>query len=123
MRVAIKVGTRHLWPAIGLKIPRERASSARSAIFRVSGLAERGLRHTQGRPSHVQPRNLSVLSDFQTADSSICKQTAVVSNKFLVPPLHPSLRLSPEHGPAGSRQQKLIWQQGGKHQSTTAVFS
>ena len=38
--VAINVGTRHLWPAIGLKVRRERASGAHSAIFAFPGLAE-----------------------------------------------------------------------------------
>lgn len=38
--VAIDVGTRHLWPAIGLKIRRERASSAQSAISAFPGIAE-----------------------------------------------------------------------------------
>lgn len=48
--VAIDVGTRHLWPAIGLKIRRERAGSARFAILAFPGLAEWELRHTQGPP-------------------------------------------------------------------------
>ena len=99
-RAATNVGTRRLWPAIGLNFLHKRASSARSAIFAFPGIAEQNsviprVTHPMCDRAACPPYQIS---REQIAASASREQS--FQTNFLYS-LHPRLHL-----PTGSRQQE-----------------